>query len=326
MQPHPDLATPIATPSIGRTPPTPRSRQAPRRMARSWQVGINASLAAILILGLGIGIWRQFGPSTPLPWQDGSPGNPNALIPAGTSVATDTTTSSSFPYPNGDECTVTPFTKDEARMFFETANVATPPPNERYERAITPATEDSAAIMSTFRMWQACTLSMWPMAYSLPLITPWYFAQSSPWFRESYADVPDDARDKRPVSDRTIDFLTSIAVVGETESSTIAATYADLFPTPTTYGTPMTGQPDVTYVPFPESATPIASPEIRQGRSFPSIFAKDITIIGPDRASALVYAVNEFTGEVMPTTPWQAEFIKVDGHWLLNDYHEVSRG
>ncbi|MGC4190894.1 MAG: hypothetical protein QM589_06995 [Thermomicrobiales bacterium] len=322
MPTNPAFAAPTRTPAfLPASPPSPAPRNR-NRFARSWQLAINAALAAILILGLGVGLWREFGPTSPT-----GPDGQNGLAASGTPTAD--TVSSSFPYPNGDECTVTPLTQDEARAFFEAVNVATPPPTVRYEHALVPSAEDSAAIMSTFRMWQACTLSMWPMAYSLPLITPWYMARHSTWFMDGYVDDPEDAKDKRPVSDRTIEYLTKISTADETQRATITAAYSDLFPTPTSSGTPMDGPPTATYVPIPNGATPIASPTTSptRGRSaFPSIFARDITIIGPDRASALVYSVDERSGEIMPITPRVAEFVKVDGHWLLDDFYEPNRG
>ena len=77
-------------------------------------------------------------------------------------------------------------------------------------------------------------------------------------------------------------------------------------------------------VPIPANATPIA---FEGGHSFPTIFAEDIVITGPDTAYAPVYFVNERTGEVSPDGPKITYgFVRVDGQWLIDSYREGVGG
>ena len=96
-------------------------------------------------------------------------------------------------------------------------------------------------------------------------------------------------------------------------------------PGPTPAGTP---PPDPTLpapLPIPDGATPVTR-GVGTGRAFPTIFAGDIVVTGPDTARAHAFWVDEVTREVLPQDPLVVEFVRVDGRWLLDSYREVQRG
>lgn len=298
--------------------PVPLPHRSPskahRRNAVQWPAFANAIVAMTLLLGLSIGIWRQAGSPSPADWLN-RPGNePRIMLPAASPSTA--TTSSSFPYPTSSECTIAPLTREEVRAHYEAANVAPAPSDVRYERAIEPSTEDAKAIMETFRMWQACRLGGRAMAYSLSMETPWFTTHSMGWFFDWTTQPP---QDRRPVSERTLAFLTDLALVDEADQATVRATYPDVYPSAPgdASATPVASEPAPTYVPVPSGATP-ASGRDSEGRGLPSIFARDIRIVGPDRAQAAAYFVNEYTGEVATMSPQYIEFVKVDGRWLID--------
>jgi len=305
MLAHTELqpAFPVATTPI--PAPVPLSRH---RRRSPWHAMVNALIAATLILGLSVGIWREAGSPSLTAWLDSSGDGPNAIIPAASPTADPARTSSSYPYPTSSECTITPLSREEVRAHYEAANGITAPSPVLYQQAIEPSNDDASAIMETFRMWQACGLSGRAMAYDLALVTPWFTASWSPWFI-----------DNRPVPARTLDYLIELTLADESEHPAIAAKYPDVtsqrLPVYGPIGTPADATPAM--VPVPADATPMTR-AASQGRAFPSIFAKDIQVIGPDRARALAYFVYESTGEIAPTSPQSIDLVKVDGRWLID--------
>lgn len=290
------------------------------RKAPAWERVLSVVLAAVVVLTLGAGVLRVADispiggdePPATTPFggfglDDG--GDPGRIAPVAT-VGVDQE-SSSIPYPTADECTVEPLSRDEVVAHLTLANMATEPEYARYEQTIEPSAEDAAAIMRTFRMSQACHLNDRAFAYGMGLETPWYTADQSPLFLIN----------GRPVSDELIEEFADIA---------IADGGSDIL-WPPVYGTPpadgpegMDATPDM--VPIPDGATPVAFPTNSAGNA-PTIFAEDIMITGPDTARATVYFVNTETLEVSIHSPnvWY-EFVKVDGQWLLDAYHQSQGG
>lgn len=284
---------------------------------RTWERAANMLLVATLVLALAAGLWRAadhlgFGTRSqppddqPIPFGGVLPegdGDTNALVPVAT-VPVDMETSS-IPYPTADECTVEPMTREEVIRHFQLANIATESQGVYYEQAIVPSAEDAAAIMQTFREWQACFLDGRALAYSLQFETPWYTGQDSSLFYHN----------ERPVTDEMIENWADIVLGAEAE---IGGTPVDEPATPA----PLPATP--ARLPLPENATPVAFPT--GGAASPTIFAEDITIIGPDTAIAMAYFVDPLTREVFVTTPLTFEFVKVDGQWLINDSREGVGG
>jgi hypothetical protein len=90
-------------------------------------------------------------------------------------------------------------------------------------------------------------------------------------------------------------------------------------------GTPPPAPTEPALVTIPAGATPAARPPA--GRSFATIFAEDIVITGPNRATATAYFVNTETQEVVPDTPdLHFEFVRIDGQWLIDSYREGGLG
>ncbi len=145
---------------------------------RTWERAANVLLIAGVVLALAAGLWRaadmpRFGIGSQPPDDQSIPfggvlpqdddGDTNALVPVAT-VPADLETSS-IPYPTADECVVEPMTREEVIEHFQMANMATAPESAHYERPIEPSDEDAAAIMRTFREWQACGLNGRALAY-----------------------------------------------------------------------------------------------------------------------------------------------------------------
>lgn len=327
MQTYPNLSPSVASPTDRSTPHRSHDhRRTPRWLTRPWQVAINATLAAVLILGLGIGLWREFGPSTPLPWQDGSPGYPKGLTLSGTPDANDTT-SSSVPYPTAAECTVTPLTKEQVHTHFEAANTPAKETRAVYSKSVYPSAADAEAIMATYRMWQACGLRGPVLAHRLALETPEFTAtMMGRWFFDGDGYIPVD---KRPLSEDAITCLTDLAMVPEEQQDTLSSCssfFTVTVATPGSIATPITGDgsPPRTVVSIPAGATPIANST--GGRAFPSIFTSSITLYGPDQAIAQAYWIDERTGEITYSTPKTIKFVKVDGHWLIDYQRDGALG
>jgi len=259
-------------------------------------------------LGFGIGIGSQPADDESIPFGGVLPqdddGDTNALVPVAT-VPADLETSS-IPYPTADECVVEPMTRDEVIQHFQMANMATAPESAYYERGIEPSDEDVAAIMQTFREWQACGLNGRAPAYGMQFESLWYTANQSALFYQN----------ERPVTDEMIDDWADVILADEAAPS----------------GTPM-GEPATppalpatpARLPLPENATPVMAPP--RSAFFPTIFPEDIIITGPDTAIATVYFVNPETREVSVSSGQLIYgFAKVDGQWLIDTYSEGVGG
>ncbi len=292
---------------------------------RPWERALNALLIAAVVIALAAGFWRAadnfgFGNGSEPPDDRSIPfggmgpqdddGDTNALVPVAT-VPVDMETSS-IPYPTPDECLVEPMTREEVIQHLQMANVATEPERAFYERGIEPSEEDAAAIMRTFREWQACGLSGRAPAYQMQFESVWYAANQTGLFydrqNEQYV---------RPVSDEVIEDWADIVVTDEADQ--------DLgTPTPATGTLPSLPVPPAR-VPLPEDATPIMS---EPGRTFfPTIFPEDIVITSPDTAVASVFFVDPETREVsVASGQLTYGFVKVDGQWLIDTYREGLGG
>lgn len=316
MSAHPGT---LEAPGVGATEHhTSRSSVTNIVHVRTWERAANVLLIAAVVLALAAGLWRAadnlgfgigsqppddqsipFGGALP---QDGD-GDTNALVPVAT-VPVDLETSS-IPYPTADECVVEPMTREEVIQHFQMANMATAPESASYEQAIEPSGEDVAAIMQTFREWQACGLNERALAYPMQFETPWYTANQSPLFYQN----------GRPVSDEMIEAWADVALTDEA-----APWDTPIYEPATPPAEPATPAP----LPIPENATPAAAAP--GGNSYPTMFPEDIIIIGPDTAIATVYFVNPETREVSVSGLFTLEFVKVDGQWLVNEYRGGGGG
>lgn len=307
---QPTMATNLTLPASGATavPPT-RSRR--RRSLPRWTEHLHLVSTALLIatvIALAVALFSANGIGRNRGTGEGEPNGNFAAVPLAT-VEPDTETSS-FPYPTFAECTVEPMTRAELITHLEAGNVATSPIYEVYERSIDPSAEDAQAIMQTYREWQACGLVGGGIQYQARFQTPWFTANSAGIFW-NYEQSDSD----RPVSEADIENYVDLVLNPEPVASPRAAT-----------GTPSSGpgKEQVQRLPIPAGATPAYFEQ--GGRAFPTIFAEDIVISGPDTAFAVAYPVDEKTGEVVPGNSQAYYFKKVNGQWLLDTYAADSRG
>jgi hypothetical protein len=274
---------------------------------------MSAVLVAILIAALAFGAGSVFDRLR----DDGNPPPEQTTIPfagfANDEIAGDATPvpmgeSSSIPYPNAANCTVTPMTRDEVVAHLEAANIATEPEYQYYERRIVPSEEDALGIMSTFRMYQACYQDGRTPAYSYRLETPWFTANSA-------FVIPQFGLLERPVSDEQIQELADLAFLDADERALL---YPLATPIQEDQEPPaLVASPDV--VPLPVGATPVA---IASRGSIPTIFPENIEIVGPDHALATAVFADPETGIIDPGQVLYYDFVKVDGAWLLAGYEE----
>jgi len=281
-----------------------------------WQRAASLFLIAAVIVASSIGVWRfaanlDIGGTTELPaatlpfdggGSDGD-GGMNSLAPIAT--ATSGEESSSFPFPNADECVVDPMTQEEALQHLQAANVATEPELSIYEQGVEPSAADQQAIMQLFREWQACDQRGPSVAHMLQFETPWFTANQFPLF----------LKDGRPFSDQQLEEAAELATT--LDRPDLAIYGLELHDEPMDKGTP----PD--FVPLPDGATPADSGG--GGGYYQTIFADDIVIAGPDYAIARATWVN-VKGEIGLFHQITWEFVKVDGEWKINAFHEPGGG
>jgi hypothetical protein len=194
----------------------------------------------------------------------------------------------------------------------QAANMATQQIYERYEQAIEPSAEDAQAIMQTYREWQACSVGGLNVAAQLELQTPWFTANFLPVFYNYQKGIIE-----RPISEDEIQEYADILMNGDDHAAIAQVTAVAATPPP------MPEEATPSGVPIPANATPIT---FEGGASYPTIFAEDIVITGPDTAYARSYSIDETTGEVTPGTPITWGFVKVDGQWLIDTYREGGLG
>lgn len=242
---------------------------------------------------------------------EGDPNGNFAAVPLAT-VEPDTE-SSSIPYPTIAECTVEPMTRDELIAHIEAGNVAAAPRYQQYERPIEPSAEDADAIMQTYRKWQACSLVGGGIQYLARLQTPWFTANGSGLFWSE-----EENGRSGPASEADIESYVDRVLSSEPDPAALAHA------SPVAASPPAIPQEDVNRLPLPDGATPVAFTD--DGPSFPTIFAEDIVVNGPNQAHASAYFVNPKTGEVSPSTVISLNFVKIDGQWLLNTYREGLAG
>jgi hypothetical protein len=286
--------------------PRPRRRFAPPAWTRHLHAASTGLMIAVIV-ALAV---AAFGPNGPgRNGGDDEPSGNLAAVPVATVEPGAET--SSIPYPTADECTIA-VSRDGIVADIEAANMATQQEYERYEQAIEPSTDDAQAIMQTFREWQACSVGGLNFAAQLELQTPWYTATALPVFYNYQTGAIE-----RPISEEKIQEYADILLGDD------PAAIAQVTPV---YATPpaMPEAATPSGLPIPADATPIT---FEGGRSFPTIFAEDIVITGPDTAYARVYFVNETTGEVTVDAPRvMYGFVKVDGKWLIDSYQEGLPG
>lgn len=308
---QPTMATNLTLPASGATavPPT-RSRR--RRSLPRWTEHLHLVSTALLIatvIALAVALFGANGIGRNSGTGEGEPNGNFAAVPLAT-VEPDTETSS-IPFPTADECMIE-VSRDEVVADIQAANMATQKEYQRYERAIQPSTEDAQGIMQTFREWQACSVGGINVAAQLELQTPWFTANSLPVFYNYQTGAIE-----RPISEDQIQEYADI-LLGDDPAAIDQVTPV--------YATPpaMPAEATPNGVPIPENATPIT---FEGGRSFPTIFAEDIVITGPDTAYAKAYFVDEMTGEVNADAPSVTYgFVKVDGQWLIDSYREGIGG
>lgn len=320
------MATNPAMPVSATFPGLAKERNAPTRWAggparQRFDRFVTGVLAAALIVAIGGGAWlssngNPFGGGNEPPSTIGYSGvgpqvdESNRIVPQATVSPDDQT--SSIPIPTAAECTVEPLTREEVVTQLTLANMATDEQRDFYEQPIEPTEGDATAIMHTYRMWQACGLSDLAFAYSMQFETPWFSADQSPLF----------LMDGRPVSDEMIEDFADIATADGGQQ----VLWPPIYGSPSVYRPEeiRTATPDL--VPIPEWATPIVFSS-DSTPNYATIFAEDIMITGPDTATATVSFVNSGTLEVSIHSPNVSyEFVKVDGQWLLNAYHESQIG
>jgi hypothetical protein len=313
------MHTTLSSPPVSAFPPgSARTHRAGPFVGSPPRAWMSAALVAILLAGLALG----FGSVLDRFRDEGALPPEQTTIPfagfADNDLAGDATPvpmgeSSSIPYPNEANCTVTPMTRDEVIAHLEAANVATEPEYQYYERPIVASEEDALGIMSTFRMWQACR----GLSHLFVLETPWFTANYSVAFWN-----PERSRHERPMSDDRIQEVADIAILDEDQNLLLIRVAT---PAPEDIETiPGFATPDI--VPLPDDATPVPIPS---GGNWPTIFPENIEIVGPDHAIATVVIVNSETGDVLPGVVLYYDFVKVDGKWLLAGYSEhdsVGRG
>jgi hypothetical protein len=306
------MSTNLTLPASGATA-APHRESRRRRALPRWTGDLHQLSTALLIvtvIALAVALFGANGIGNNGGEGEGEPNGNLAAVPLAT-VEPDAETSS-IPYPTGDECTIE-VSRDEIVADIQAANMATQPVHERYEQAIEPSVEDAQAIMQTYREWQACSVGGLNVAAQLELQTPWYTANSLPVFYNYQTGTIE-----RPITEDEIQEYADILMDGNDHAAIAQVTAVYATPPPTSEEATPSG------VPIPANATPIA---FEEGRSFPTIFAEDIVITGPDTAYAMAYFVNETTGEVnADVSSVRHGFVKVDGKWLIDSYREGNLG
>lgn len=307
----PTMSTNLTLPASGAIAapkPRPRRRFAPPAWTRHLHAASTALLIA-MVIALAVALFGANGIGPNGDTGDGEPSGNLAAVPLAT-VESEAETSS-IPYPTADECTIE-VSRDEIVADIKAANMATQQEYARYERAIEPSAEDVQAIMQTFREWQACSVGGLNVAAQLDLQTPWFTSHQLPVFYNYETGAIE-----RPISEEKIQEYADI-LLGNDHAAIAQVTAVAATPP----ATPEEATPSG--LPIPANATPIA---FEGGRSFPTIFAEDIVITGPDTAYAKVYFVDETTGEVTADAPRvRYGFVKVDGQWLIDSYREGIGG
>lgn len=292
--------------------PTPQRRRRTRGGVTlpAWARHLNVISTGMLIVAVIAFVFVAFDSNDSGNNGTGDGPNLNGAVPIAT--VPDDAETSSIPYPTADECTVE-VTREELIADIQEANVATEPERQMYERAIEPSDEARQTIMQTFREWQACAWDTqgYGFAYQIQLQTPWFTANSLPVFYNSSKGAIE-----RPISQETIEAYADVLLQPEEAATPPVIVEA---------GTPlsMAEEESAGQVPFPPDATPAV---VEEGRSFPTIFAEDIVITGPDTAIAQAHFVNERTREVTSITPLTFGFVEVDGQWLIDSYSEGGGG
>jgi hypothetical protein len=306
------MSTNLTLPASG-APTAPSRRSHRRRSLLRWTEHMHVASTALLIATVAAlavalfganGIGRNGG--------EGGKGEPSgnlAAVPMAT-VEPEAETSS-IPYPTADECTIE-ITRDEVVAHIQAATTATEPVHERYEQAIEPSAEDAQAIMQTFREWQACSVGGINAATQLELQTPWFTANTLPVFFNYETGTIE-----RPISEEEIQEYANFLMDGDDPLAIAQVTAVAATP-------PAMSEKAVSdRVPVPANATPI---DLEGGWSYPTIFAEDIVMVGPDTAVVQAYMVNETTAAVQPATPMTYTFARVDGQWLIDSYREGVGG
>jgi hypothetical protein len=282
------------------TPPVTRSRRRHAPALPGWRQHLHLLSTALVFAAVIALAVIAFTAGRPGDGDDGS--RLNGVVPA--TAVPDDAESSSIPEPTAEECTVDPMTRDDVIRHLTASNTATAPDIRLYEQPIQPSDEEALAIMQTFREWQACQ----GQPHRLRLQTPWFtLNHDATVFSDSQGN------DIRPVSDEAIAEAADAHMAG------------DIYLPAGQPGTPPPTPTEPAIVTIPPGATPASRPP--EGRSFPTIFAEDIVITGPDRATATAYLANTETQEVVPDTPdLHFEFVRVDGAWLIDGYREGGLG
>ncbi len=291
--------------------PLPIPRRKPRRRLTppAWTRHLHLLSTGLLIVAVIALTYAVFSANGPGGGGGGDDSGNFATVPFAT--VPDDAETSSIPYPTTEECTVEPMTREELVTHLEEANTATAPEFKRYERAIEPTQEESEAIMAAYRQWQACSVGGINVAAQLELQTPWYTANSLPVFYNYQTGAIE-----RPINDDEIQEYADILLTGNDHAAIAQVTAVA--------ATPPSEEATQSGLPIPADATPFA---FEGGRSFPTIFAEDIVITGPDTAYAKVYFVNQNNGEISPDSPSVTYgFVKVDGQWLIDSYREGIGG
>jgi hypothetical protein len=307
---QPTMTTNLTLPASG-APAAPRRASRHRRSLPSWTAHLHVASTALLVItviALAVALFGSNGIGRNSGTSEGEPNGNLAAVPLATVEPGAET--SSIPFPTAAECT-TEVSRDEIVADIQAANMATHQEYERYAQAIEPSTEDAQAIMQTFREWQACSVGGLNVAAQLELQTPRFTSQQLPVFYDYQTGAIE-----RPISEAKIQEYADI-LLGDDHAAIAQVTVV--------VGTPPSRSEAATPsgVPIPANATPIT---FEGGGSFPTIFAEDIVITGPDTAYARAYFVNEATGDVTPGTPLTYGFVKVDGEWLIDSYREGNGG
>jgi hypothetical protein len=297
---------------------TAPSRPHPSRRAeivRRWDRVASLFLVASIVLAIVLGLARVVPTGTDGPPNDGDTGFtgviPMATVPPDTEL-------SAYPLVTAADCTQTPMTRDEIIAHLTAANIATGDEffSTRYEQWAVVPPDDEAAVMATVREWTACNLRGKGLVYSMRLQTPWMTGQFERAIRQS----------DRPATAWEIEQRADV-LLGDPELDINATPIPAA--TPATPGSepvfPEDSRSPVTVVPLPEEITPLPVPE-GGGRSFPTVMAGEMQLVGPDRIQAPLYWVDEKTLEIELETPYTIHFMRVGGVWLIDFYGEAQRG
>lgn len=287
--------------------PAPAAQKRPWFNPRAWSGMMPALSTAALIVAVIALIFSAFGPGGVRNGDNDGPGH-FAAAPVATVSPDDISTTR--PYPGPNECTVEPMTREELIEHLKQANTATLQQYPYYEHSIEPTEEQRDAILQTYSAWFACgqdTPDTGP-AYQLRLESPWFTGQSLPIFLGFVKQ-----QEQHPISeDELLDYAdVLLRTAPEATPSTMP-----VIGTPPAYhiATPE-------WVPLPPDATPV---ERVRGGSFPTLFADDIEITGPQTARAQVVFVDRVTNEVIPGLAYNVGFVLVDGQWLMDSYVQVG--